>query len=103
MRMPWGKHKGIDLEHLPGPYLAWILKQQPFAEHWPDLYLALEDEVMRRKLAKPDPETMLLVINTGYRILAREAHPDVGGDVQDMQILNGAVTWLRTAARKLAE
>jgi curved DNA-binding protein CbpA len=34
-------------------------------------------------------------INHGYRVLARQHHPDRGGKPSDMQGLNGAVRWLR--------
>jgi hypothetical protein len=35
------------------------------------------------------------LVQSAYRILAKEAHPDRGGTVQDMQILNSAMEVIR--------
>lgn len=40
---------------------------------------------------KPDSER----INAGYRLLARQYHPDRGGRDTDMQKLNAAAKWMR--------
>jgi hypothetical protein len=34
-------------------------------------------------------------VAAGYRLLARQFHPDSGGDTSDMQHLNDAVVWIR--------
>ena len=38
----------------------------------------------------------------GYRTLARQHHPDVGGRTESMQLLSEAYSWLRTHTRKQA-
>lgn len=39
-------------------------------------------------------------IDAGYRALAQEHHPDHGGQLGDMQLLNDACTWLRANYRE---
>jgi len=39
--MPWGKHKGVRLEEVPGDYLYW-LSQQKWIVEWPGLLAYLK-------------------------------------------------------------
>lgn len=105
MRMRWGKHLGKDLEELPDAYLAWLIdaRQDWVQQKFPELHHAVVDEITRRGAEMPRPEILLQIINSGYRTLARAAHPDAGGRTIDMQALNNAVAWLRAAVRKLME
>ncbi len=92
MKMPFGAHKGQLLSLLPHDYLAWLLTI--------DLREPLRDAVRqewgaRRNPAKPDRVTARALLDVGYRQLAKDAHPDMGGTTAAMQRLNNTVEWLR--------
>ena len=38
--MPWGEHKGLPMEDVPGAYLLWLFRQ-PWIPDWPDLHAYL--------------------------------------------------------------
>ena len=104
--MPFGRYKGMALEDLPDAYMQWL-------HGLPDLREPLRSGVdaewrlrfgtpLRSTLsaltadARPVAEELILV---GYRVLARQHHPDQGGATRTMQLVNDAVTWLREAVR----
>ena len=109
MHMPWGKHAGWDIEALPLDYIRWLLRQPWLSDQWPSLDHALRAEAARRMdshAARHDPhaahvQTITEIVDVGYKTLARRYHPDVGGTTEDMQRLNQAMAWLRTALRSL--
>jgi hypothetical protein len=53
MKMPFGKHKGVELADMPWPYLRW-LRRQPWLGAW----LAKEiDEELGDRAAAPEGES----------------------------------------------
>ena len=99
-KMPFGKYAGIYIHHLPDDYLDWLgglgTLREPLAS-------AVQRELAaRRDPATPDSVLARKVIDTGFRLLAKTAHPDAGGDLRQMQALNATVGWLRERLAVLA-
>jgi hypothetical protein len=110
MKMPFGRHVGIEVADVPAGYLRWLRDNC-------ELYGELADEVdealaVREKSRSQsrresrvnvhaldaeaaDAELLLEVINRGYRAAALAHHPDQGGDPTVMQRLNLMVARLR--------
>lgn len=109
MTMPFGKYIGVELRDLPEDYLDWLLT----IELRTRLRNAVEEEYFLRFRRYPDAQpshhptqvgiyvdrtqvTLVgLVFNEGYRAVARRFHPDTGGDVQQMQVLNALAESVR--------
>ena len=98
MTMKFGKFRGRPLADLDDDYLSWL---RTLALREP-LRTGVEAEWRRRFNVQASPglpaelrEIARRLVNTGYRALAREAHPDAGGTTQAMQQLNSAVEALR--------
>ena len=51
MRMPFGKHKDMELEHVPRPYLRW-LRRQPWLGAW--LVREIDAELSGETTDSPD-------------------------------------------------
>ena len=80
MLMPFGKHKGVEIEDLPDDYLEWLLGR--------DLYDPLLSEVMEEvdrragivpttfEVRPADVYLLRLVIDLGYRAAALTLRPD---------------------------
>jgi hypothetical protein len=100
MTMPFGKYKGTEIAELPSDYLLWMLALDDLRE---PLRSAVLREAVRRNEEVPialkhnvvainlKPEELQLarrLFDAGYKTLARALHPDLGGDVQQMQDLN---------------
>ena len=104
--MPFGRFKGLPVTELPTEYLVWLLRAVDLRE---PLRSALRVEATARGLTG-DPGPALApgrawaedLIGAGLRVLARQHHPDAGGDVRTMQQVNAAASWLRDRARELA-
>ncbi len=109
MRMTFGKYDDCLVIELPTHYLRFLLT---ITIHKRDLRSAIEAELDARELkSKQQPkkppqddrvtfesETQIMIsdiVDTGYRKLALELHPDHGGDTRGMQLLNAAVKLLR--------
>jgi hypothetical protein len=106
--MPFGKHKGCDLEDLPDAYVDWLHALSDLRD---PLRSAIEREWQIR-FGQPEParrgalalEARTVaedIIRSGYRVLAKRHHPDVGAADGHMTLvnLNHAVAWLRQAVR----
>jgi hypothetical protein len=104
-RMPFGKYKGRLLRELPDQYLEWLSALNDLR---PPLRQRIVDEQRRRKFegqwttppvaksaVNPEPTLTAKIVEKGYRTLAKQIHPDHGGDNRMMQRLNDAVEWLR--------
>jgi len=100
--MPFGKYQGQPLEALDDQYLFWVAS----LEHLRDPLLTyIQAEINRRLAAQTGngdltfsiPERVVLerLITSGYRALARRAHPDVGGDHAAMVAVNTVYARLR--------
>jgi uncharacterized protein (DUF3820 family) len=101
--MPFGKHKGRNLEVIPFEYLAWVLHHCHRMNDW--MRRAIEAELERRidsdgdeqveikKSHSQQPGTAINlpdVISRWYRSLCMDYHPDRGGDTKVMQAINDA-------------
>jgi uncharacterized protein (DUF3820 family) len=102
VRMPFGVHKGTPISSLPDDYLEWLTTielREPLRG------AVLEEQVRRTpstQHAGLDRALAKKVIDTGFRTLAQQFHPDRGGDLRTMQRLNGTVDWLRKRLEVLA-
>ena len=89
-RMPWGKHKGRLLSDCPGAYLWWILEECDTAD------AGLKYEIRRElagRLPQPAPPATQPSVDRAKvldwcRRAAVVVHPDHGGSVKAMQLVN---------------
>lgn len=95
MILRFGKHKGEHISDVPTEYLEWLLSQNK------NTVADLEEELERRIAAESANLPIIQqVIQAGYRALAKQHHPDVGGDPSKMKEVNNAVEYLRKLARE---
>lgn len=108
MKMPFGKHKHKQVKEIDTDYLLWLSRN---ADLWGDLADAVAFELLQRghrefhdKRKKPfetngnsgySSEMAMEIIKKGYKTMAREMHPDLGGQTSDMQKLNTTMDVLR--------
>jgi uncharacterized protein (DUF3820 family) len=97
MKMPFGKHAGMDVEQLPDSYLQWLFWQD-FLK--PELEDAVKIEIVCRWPEKINVQVVLdqprrqpkkkikAELQSAYRDMARRFHPDVGGSTRAMQAVN---------------
>lgn len=88
--MPWGKHKGRPLADVPGSYLFWVLEECESVDA--SLQRNIREELARR-LPKPPPSQPPSIIDRSYilawcRRAALACHPDHGGSVAAMKLVN---------------
>ena len=109
VKMSFGKFKNHEIADLPDAYLAWVLTQNWIRE---PVRSALERERYARHgvdaggpavfIAPQVAASAEAIITAGYRALAKQHHPDRGGDVEAMARVNAAVGALRALLRKHA-
>jgi Putative quorum-sensing-regulated virulence factor len=114
MQMPFGKHRGEELEDLPEDYIHWLVTE--FDGLRPYLRQRLEEELQKREEEDrarrqqrknqsrastsnggPPPHLKNWVeeiVRRGYRATSFKAHPDQGGSNEAMKELNEAKAWL---------
>lgn len=102
MNMPFGKYCGVAIENLDDDYLDWLRSLDNLRE---PLRSAIEREWRARHPDEVDDVAPLLtpevaeaaaeIVTVGFRTLAKQRHPDVGGDPDSMRRLNEAVAALR--------
>ena len=84
--MPFGKHKGKDLEDIPEPYLTWVL------DHCELKSASLETEIKRVLGLVPRidffMQPSLQELKPIYRRMASKYHPDRGGSTEAMIAVN---------------
>jgi hypothetical protein len=89
MKMPWGKHRGMDLADVPEDYLRWAL------EHAEVMGPVLR-EAIRQRLGLPTESasnnqivaTVRDCLKVIYRELSLRYHPDRGGSHAAMIAVN---------------
>jgi hypothetical protein len=107
--MPFGKHKGCPVRDLPDSYVQWLVDGDV-------LYGPLRDEVeaeyayrfatgargtqertagLSIHIAPLHVSMVREIVESGYKAVAKVHHPDVGGDLVAMQLLNAAAKSLR--------
>ena len=104
MVMPWGKYKHTPIDRIDSSYLCFVLDR---CHVDPDLSQAIRAELQARFGAPssprsrrstkccPDPDMATEIVSAGRRALARQHHPDTGGDTAIMQRLNATADWLK--------
>ena len=108
MKMPFGKHKGVEVRDVPHSYLSWVLDNiidlSPTLRRAIRHELGLPPEYEYRPPPPPPPvsnwgqpggvpilRVRLLVLDAikkWHRTQATRNHPDRGGDVRVMQTIN---------------
>ncbi len=124
MSLGFGKYREVPLDQVPESYLFWVLEQRwvwdstkamverelddrQWQQRFQQAYEAgrkarEEQQAAHREPRGVDGVVALEIVKRGYRSLALEAHPDKGGDPEEMKAVNAAATWLRgTVARML--
>lgn len=122
MLMPFGKHRGWEIDELPDAYLRWLYSKADITS--PELEDAIGDEYWKRfgqpneEEEEPEPREVVVqvivhvlpltdrqrdvaskLIDAGYRQLAMKNHPDAGGDTRAMVAINEVVEILRKAVK----
>jgi hypothetical protein len=104
-RMPFGKYRGWPLCEVPTSYLAWVLRECSNIHQ--ELREAIEEDLESRKVrtaygtrqpregSAGPPADWDAIVRRWYRELALVHHPDRGGSVTAMQIVNDAHERLR--------
>lgn len=114
MRMPFGKHKGEELHTIPDSYLWWVLENAESAS--PLLlaairrHLGLDDEPQPSRHSQTPPPANAVskqevesALSSVVRQLSLKYHPDRGGTVAQMQVVNEVAELLRSALSRVAE
>jgi len=95
--MPFGKYRGQPLSALPDGYLAWLTALPDLRE---PLRSRIRDELRARGTGRGTaPGTLVVpalrtaasrIVEAGFRALAKQHHPDAGGDHHAMIELTAA-------------
>jgi Putative quorum-sensing-regulated virulence factor len=94
MKLTFGKYAGEDMRDVPREYLEWLL------ENSRKTVADVEAELERRdSLEEASMSWMERVVSVGYKTLARQHHPDLGGDADMMKQINNAAEELRRILR----
>ena len=93
----FGKYNGQALRDVPTDYVEWLARDTT------DKLKLWTSELERREAAEAATLPMTLaIVEAGYKALAKQYHPDTGGDTRTFQELAGAREVLRTALKELA-
>ncbi len=109
MRLEFGKYRGHQLDEVPASYLAWLLEEARTLDA--ALRRAIRAEladrigatlgghpVTPRLLPAPDvANAAASIIDTGFRVVAKATHPDIGGSHGAMLAVGSARDYLRRA------
>lgn len=91
MVLQFGKYKGQDISQVPLEYVEWLLSK---AQQDARIY---EAEIERREFAESAQLSWVeRLVQVGYRTLAKQHHPDHGGDTKTMQQVNAAYERLKS-------
>jgi hypothetical protein len=86
--MPFGKYRGTPIDRVPESYLRWCIANCSNLS----LYLRMEIERYLSLTSQPQqPATAMVdptMVDSWYRKLAREFHPDLGGSHDAMKAVN---------------
>lgn len=111
-RMPFGRYRGCALLEIPTNYLVWVIEKSDITDI--DVRRAIRAELAWRftdASGRTLPTTAITIpsslttpvtsiIKHGVRDLARQHHPDVGGDPETMRAILAARDWLNEQVRK---
>lgn len=100
MKMPFGKHRGIEIEQIEASYLWWLLERGGLDYTLRNQILS----VLRQRLGHHDMDSINEpyrpvdshdVITKWRRRMSMEFHPDRGGNHQAMLIVNKGIEILK--------
>ncbi len=95
MKLTFGRHKDSDIRDVPREYLEWLLESNR------NTAKGIEEELERRDhLEEADMSWMERIVTTGYKTLAKQNHPDIGGSADEMRRINSAAEELRLLLRR---
>jgi hypothetical protein len=103
-RMTFGKHEGEQVSDVPTSYLRWCLRICDNLEPWLRSAIAREMDRRNQEKARQEqpqqarrdlPANLTELIPRWYRQLALRYHPDRGGSVEAMRVVNDAHERLR--------
>jgi hypothetical protein len=111
MRLRFGKFAGCDLEDVPLSYLSWLFEEGRID---PALRRAIRAEIADRigttrddegksprLLPAPDvADAAHQIVDAGYRVAAKRAHPDAGGTHAAMLVVGDARDYLHLAVER---
>jgi hypothetical protein len=90
--MPWGKHKNESLDNIKGSYLFWVLEECDSADE--SLKADIREELGSRLPQRPRPTPVVQPGVDRAKVLewcrraAIACHPDHGGSVKAMKLVN---------------
>jgi hypothetical protein len=92
MTMPFGKHKGEELEDIPVGYLEWVLENCTNIKPWlrDAICEVLGIDAPTSRPRAPSPKMPDGIVGRWYSELVKRWHPDRGGSVEAMQAINDA-------------
>ena len=112
MRMPFGKYRDQDLDDIPDSYLLWVLNNveslNPFLRRAILSRLDLDEPAPSPPPPRPNRgpdlsrlrDEVMAEVRRVRRRLAAQMHPDRGGDVRAMQLVNAAADELEAAVQR---
>ena len=80
MILQFGKYKGYDLQAIPDDYLEWLISTQEKT-----LTSYQEERTRRQDLQEAQLSWAERLVQTGFRTLAMQCHPDHGGNNESMR------------------
>lgn len=94
MILQFGKYKGYDLHAIPDDYLEWLISTQEKT-----LASYTEERKRRQDLQEAQLSWAERLVQTGFRTLAMQYHPDHGGDSESMRQVIAAQERLKELLR----
>ena len=105
MRMPFGQYRGQPLSALPDEYFEWLLSielREPLRSAVIAEVESRNGQPQSQQQIRPPIPVLLEIVAEGRRSLARQCHPDVGGDLEKMKHVNVTADFLEAQIRTLA-
>lgn len=109
MQMPFGKHRGEEIDDIPEDYLFWCLRNLENLTPWlrENMEVSLEHR-RSRKMPEPPQQTcrtdrgaVLSLVNMVHKEMTFRFHPDRGGSNEAMKAVQAYVERLRSLVQEL--
>jgi hypothetical protein len=104
VRMPFGKHKGEDIDDVPRDYLRWVLSNVDLRDHGLKRAICDRLDMPAEQPRAPEPPVGAIekLIRAWHRAMALKYHPDRGGSHDAMVAVNDGAEILRALAKQIA-